>query len=86
MWATLKGLAAAVLGGFGSLPGAVAGGLALGLAEAALQALFGAPARELGGDLLLFLVLCLCPGGLVSLLPGRRTPGAHPFSRAGAER
>ncbi|ALK30553.1 branched-chain amino acid ABC transporter permease [Burkholderia plantarii] len=69
MWATLKGLAAAVLGGFGSLPGAVAGGLALGLIEAALQALFGAQARDLGGDLLLFVALCAWPGGLASLLP-----------------
>jgi branched-chain amino acid transport system permease protein len=77
MWATLKGLAAAVLGGFGSLPGAVAGGLALGVVEAALQARFGAETRDLAGNLLLFFVLCAWPGGLASLLPRRLTDAAR---------
>jgi len=30
MWSTLKGMLAMMLGGLGSLPGAIAGGVALG--------------------------------------------------------
>jgi branched-chain amino acid transport system permease protein len=64
MWSTMKGLVAMMLGGLGSIPGAVAGGLLLGLVEAASQALFGPQVRELIAYGLLFLVLVLRPGGL----------------------
>jgi len=64
MWSTMKGLVAMMLGGLGSIPGAVAGGLLLGLLEAASQALFGPQVRELIAYGLLFLVLVLRPGGL----------------------
>ncbi|PCE30500.1 branched-chain amino acid ABC transporter permease [Burkholderia ubonensis] len=76
MWATLKGLAAAVLGGFGSLPGAIAGGLALGAVETVLQARVGAEYRDLASNLLLLAVLCVRPGGLASLVPGTRARAA----------
>lgn len=62
--ATLKGIVAAMLGGFGSLPGAVAGGLLLGLAESYGVALFGASYRNLFAFVILVLVLVLRPGGL----------------------
>ncbi|MFL6656073.1 MAG: branched-chain amino acid ABC transporter permease [Sulfurifustis sp.] len=67
MWATLKGMVAALLGGLGSLPGAVAGGLVLGLIEALLQGLLGPQYRDLGGYGALFLLLWLYTGGLSAL-------------------
>jgi branched-subunit amino acid ABC-type transport system permease component len=57
MWATLKGLLAMMLGGLGSLPGAVIGGLALGLLEAHSQWYLGPQLRDLIAYLLLFILL-----------------------------
>jgi branched-chain amino acid transport system permease protein len=57
MWSTLKGLLAMMLGGLGSLPGAVLGGLALGLLEAHSQWFFGPQYRDLIAYALLFLLL-----------------------------
>jgi len=57
MWATLKGLLAMMLGGLGSLPGAVLGGLALGLIEAHTQWFLGPQMRDLIAYLLLFVLL-----------------------------
>lgn len=64
MWSTLKGMLAMMLGGLGSLPGAVAGGLLLGLVEAHSQWYLGPQARDLVAYLLLFLLLALRPEGL----------------------
>ena len=64
MWATFKGLIAAMLGGLGSLRGAVAGGLLLGVVEAHALWLAGPQIRDLCAYLLLFLLLILRPGGL----------------------
>jgi branched-subunit amino acid ABC-type transport system permease component len=64
MWSTLKGLIAMMLGGLGSIPGAIVGGLLLGLIEASGQALWGPQVRELIAYGLLFLVLVVRPGGL----------------------
>lgn len=61
MWSTLKGLVAMMLGGLGSLPGAVAGGLALGVIEAHSQWFFGPQLRDLIAYLLLFVLLALNP-------------------------
>jgi branched-chain amino acid transport system permease protein len=68
MWATTKGLIAMMLGGLGSVPGAILGGLALGVIEAQSQWLFGPQVRDLIAWGLLFAVLALWPGGLM----GRR--------------
>ena len=57
MWSTMKGLLAMMLGGLGSLPGAVLGGLALGLLEAHSQWFFGPQARDLIAYALIFLLL-----------------------------
>jgi branched-chain amino acid transport system permease protein len=57
MWFTLKGLLAMMLGGLGSLPGAVLGGLALGLLEAHSQWFFGPQTRDLIAYALLFVLL-----------------------------
>jgi branched-subunit amino acid ABC-type transport system permease component len=57
-----------MLGGLGSVPGAILGGLALGVIEAQSQWLFGPQVRDLIAWGLLFAVLALWPGGLM----GRR--------------
>ena len=59
MWSTLKGMLAMMIGGLGSLPGAVAGGLALGLLEAHSQWYFGPQLRDFTAYLLLFVLLAL---------------------------
>lgn len=64
MWSTMKGMLAMMLGGLGSLPGAVLGGLALGLLEAHSQWFFGPQIRDLTAYLALFLILWLRPSGL----------------------
>jgi branched-chain amino acid transport system permease protein len=61
MWSTLKGMLAMMLGGLGSLPGAVAGGLALGLIEAHSQWYAGPQFRDFAAYLLLFVLLALRP-------------------------
>jgi branched-chain amino acid transport system permease protein len=65
MWATAKGLVAMMLGGLGSLPGAVVGGLALGVVEAHALAAAGPQVRDLLVWLLLLIVLAAWPGGLL---------------------
>lgn len=61
MWSTLKGMLAMMLGGLGSLPGAVAGGLVLGLIEAHSQWYLGPQLRDFTAYLLLFALLALRP-------------------------
>lgn len=61
MWSTLKGLLAMMLGGLGSLPGAVIGGVVLGLVEAHSQWFLGPQARDLIAYLLLFVLLAARP-------------------------
>jgi branched-chain amino acid transport system permease protein len=64
MWVTLKGMIAAMLGGLGSLAGAVAGGVLLGIIEAYSQGLFGPQYRDVCSYGLLLIVLLICPAGL----------------------
>lgn len=60
----LKGLAVIVLGGMGSIPGAVVGGYLLGLIEALAFIRFGSNVEAGVAFLTLFLVLVLRPQGL----------------------
>ncbi|HSD54972.1 MAG TPA: branched-chain amino acid ABC transporter permease [Burkholderiales bacterium] len=76
MWSTLKGLIAMMLGGLGSLPGAVVGALALGLIEAHSQWVAGPQYRDLVAYLVLFALLALRPAGLWSVLRGRSAAAA----------
>jgi branched-chain amino acid transport system permease protein len=71
MWATFKGLIAMMIGGLGSIPGAVLGGLVLGIVEAHSQWYFGPQVRDLFAYLLLFACLVLRPGGLLGEPPSR---------------
>ena len=65
LWATFKGLVAMMLGGMGSLPGAILGGLLLGVVEAQSLWYLGNDYKDLSVYFLLFLVLVLRPGGLL---------------------
>jgi branched-chain amino acid transport system permease protein len=62
--ATLKGFAANLLGGLGSVPGAIVGGLLLGLIESYGVALLGATYRNLFAFMILIGVLVFLPSGL----------------------
>ncbi|MEN5073671.1 branched-chain amino acid ABC transporter permease [Isoptericola cucumis] len=65
----LKGLAVIIVGGMGSLPGALVGGLLLGVAEVLAVQYVGSSWRDLVAFGLLFLLLVVRPQGLF----GRRT-------------
>lgn len=60
----LKGLAVIVLGGLGSIPGAVAGGIVIGLGEALVPAQYNGY-KDAVAFAVLFLVLILRPQGLL---------------------
>ena len=61
----LKGFAAAILGGFGSFPGAILGGLILGLLEAGSAAYLSSAYKDVIAFVVLLLVLFLRPQGLL---------------------
>lgn len=75
--ATLKGVVAQVIGGMGRIPGAVVGGLLLGLAESFGGAVFGSSARNLFAFGLLLAMLAFRPQGLFG---GRRTTAVEPLT------
>jgi branched-chain amino acid transport system permease protein len=64
-WMTIKGLVVIVIGGLGSIPGAILAGMLLGVVE--LQALWflGIGYRDIFAYLLLFAFLVLRPSGLM---------------------
>ena len=61
----LKAFAAAVLGGIGSLPGAVLGGLIVGVVESMTVYAFGSTYIDLIAYLFMFAVLLIRPTGLL---------------------
>jgi branched-chain amino acid transport system permease protein len=63
--AGLKGFSAMVIGGMGSLPGAILGGFVLGAAETAATAVFWSGYRDIVAFSLLILVLIVRPSGLL---------------------
>lgn len=65
LWATFKGLIAMMLGGMGSVAGAILGGLLLGVIEAQSLWYLGTEYRDLVAYLVLFAFLVLRPGGLL---------------------
>ncbi len=60
----LKAFAANIIGGFGSIPGAIIGGLALGVAETMGAAYISVPYKDAFAFGLLLLVLLVRPQGL----------------------
>ncbi len=61
---SVKAFAANIIGGFGSIPGAIIGGLALGVAETLGAGYISVPYKDAFGFVLLLLVLLVRPQGL----------------------
>jgi len=61
----LKGFAAAILGGFGSFPGAVVGGVVLGLLESLSAGYWSSAYKDVAAFVVLLLVLFVRPKGLL---------------------
>jgi branched-chain amino acid transport system permease protein len=70
---TLKALAAAIVGGIGSLPGAFLGGLVIGAVETGWSALFPIDYRDTAVYVLLTVFIALRPAGLL----GQREAVTH---------
>jgi branched-chain amino acid transport system permease protein len=68
---TVKGLIVTVIGGLGSIPGAIIAGLLVGGFESVLQQFRGVTERDLYVMLLLFVFLVFRPGGLFAAAGGR---------------
>jgi len=64
----IKAFAAAVVGGFGSLPGAILGGLLVGVAETFGAAYISGSHKDIYAFLLLIIVLMIRPQGLLGVL------------------
>lgn len=69
---TLKALAAIVLGGFGSIPGAILGGVLIGLVEQYAGVYLPHGFKDIAAYLVLIAVLILRPRGLLGEAHGRR--------------
>ncbi len=76
LWATFKGMIAMMLGGMGSIPGAILGGLLLGVVETQSTWYLGIEYRDLAAYGLLFLFLMFRPGGLMGQLAAERERAA----------
>ena len=68
----IKGFAAAVLGGLTSLPGAILGGLLVGVTEALAGGYIASSLMEVSGFVVIMLVLLIRPSGLLSFGRQRR--------------
>jgi len=68
---TVKGLIVTVIGGLGSIPGAIIAGLLVGAAENVFQFLRGVTERDIYVMLLLFVFLVFRPGGILGQDPAR---------------
>ncbi|MBF0572346.1 MAG: branched-chain amino acid ABC transporter permease [Desulfamplus sp.] len=68
----LKGFCAAMIGGLGSLWGAFAGGILLGVLESLGAGLISSGLKDAIAFILLLLILYICPGGLFSAKVAKR--------------
>mgnify|MGYP000107980417 FL=1 len=63
-YARLKAFVAAVLGGIGSIPGAMTGGIVLGVIEALVSGFISSTFRDAAAFAILILVLLFKPSGI----------------------
>jgi branched-chain amino acid transport system permease protein len=70
--AGLKGFTASVVGGIGSIPGAVVGGLLLGMAEAFASVYISVTFKDAIAFVILVIVLLIKPGGLLGRPVGQK--------------
>jgi branched-chain amino acid transport system permease protein len=68
----LKGFSAAILGGYGSMPGAVIGGLLLGVLESLGAGLVSSEYKDALAFLILLMVLFFKPTGILGMGTFRR--------------
>jgi branched-chain amino acid transport system permease protein len=68
----VKAFAGAILGGFGSIPGAIVGGMLLGVLENLSGYFFNAGIKQVSTYILLILVLVVRPSGLFGAAPIRK--------------
>jgi len=68
----IKGFAAAILGGFNSLPGAIAGGLILGILETAAGVYVSTAMKDIVSYGLLIACVLLLPQGLFGRAEARK--------------
>ena len=68
----VKAFAGAILGGFGSIPGAIVGGMLLGVIENLSGYFFNAGIKQVSTYILLILVLVVRPAGLFGAAPVRK--------------
>jgi branched-chain amino acid transport system permease protein len=65
---TIKAFIAAVVGGLGSLPGAVLGAFVLGITETFASAFVSSAFRDLFSFALMILIIVIRPGGLMGVV------------------
>jgi branched-chain amino acid transport system permease protein len=68
----VKAFAGAILGGFGSIPGAILGGMLLGIIENLSGYFFNAGIKQVSTYILLILVLVIRPSGFLGTAPIRK--------------
>jgi branched-chain amino acid transport system permease protein len=68
----VKAFAGAILGGFGSIPGAIVGGMMLGVLENLSGYFFNAGIKQVSTYILLILVLVIRPAGFFGAAPVRK--------------
>lgn len=69
---TLKAFVAAVVGGLGSLPGAVLGAMILGVTETFAAAFVSSAFRDLFSYALMIIIILVRPGGLMGTVTGEK--------------
>lgn len=68
----IKAFSAAVIGGFGSIPGCVLGGITIGVIEQLSGVYLGAGVKDVVAQVILLVVLVVWPRGLVRQSAGKR--------------
>ena len=68
----IKAFVAAVLGGIGSIPGAILGGIVLGIIESLAKAYISTELADVISFLMLVIVLLICPAGIMGKLKNEK--------------